>query len=221
MVPRFPGPLGGLIQSHVREFLCMLDVYFAATLSFGGLVYRLLAAHPDPSAPLVLGQLTVILLSTLAQCPWLFEVNDGRMRARLLPLSGIAILLAHDIAWFILVLALAWPYPILPSIAACCMALAVGHHAAVDPPLEQRRWRFAQGRVAPTGILQILALVSAGVAVNQFGWRILPLFVAMLCGLVMVVRQSLEQTIMLAKLRGTPLPCRSLQRAPRSRAIRA
>ena len=104
--------------------------------------------------------------------------RDGTYAARLLPLSGIAILLAHDIAWFILVLALTWPYPILPSIAACGMALAVGHHAAVNPPLEQRRWRFAQGRVAPTGVLQILALVSAGVAVHQFGWPILPLFIA-------------------------------------------
>ncbi len=178
LVPRLPGRLGGLILNHLREFLCLLDVYFAATLSFGGLLYSWLAAHPDPSARLVLGQLTVILLSTLAQTWFTFEVDAGRMRTRLLPLSGAGVLFAKDIAWGGLLLVIAWPYPILPTVAAAGIALAVGHYASIHDRFAQRRWRFAQGRLAPTGIIQMVGLVSAGAAAGQFGWRVAPVCLA-------------------------------------------
>ena len=168
--------MGGLIQNHLREFLGMLDFYFAAALSLGGLLYRLLSPNPNPLAPLVLGHLTVILLGTLAQCQYGFDAQAFQMRARLLPLSGLQILLAKDAAWFTLVLLLLWPYPLMPALAATAMAAAVAHQASLASPIEQRRGRFAQGRLAPTGLLQIFALVSAGVAVYNFGAPILPLF---------------------------------------------
>lgn len=81
-------------------------------------------------------------------------------------------------AWTCLVLLLVWRYPLLPSLAACAMALAVGHHTAVHHASEQRRWRFARGHLAPDGLIQMGALVSAATAVHQFGWMMLMLFLA-------------------------------------------
>lgn len=177
-IPRFPGLLGGLIQAHVRESLGMLDFYFAAVLSLGGLLYRIYSPHPDPMAPLVIGHLVVILLSTMAQTLYGTDAAAMHTRLQILPLSGVQILLAKDASWLLLVLVLAWPSPILPILAASAAALAVGHSVQVKQVIPQRRWRFAQGSLAPTGIVQMVALVAAGASVNQLGARMLPVVAA-------------------------------------------
>ncbi len=176
VVPRFPGRLGGLAQNQVRQLLGSLDVYFAAALAIGGAIYRFTSAHPDPAARLMMGLMTVLFLSTLAQCQFGFDSAAEEIRYRLLPLSGWGILLAKDAAWFAVALLLTWPFRLLPDVAACAVALAIGHDTAVREPIRQRRWRFAEGRLWPAGFFQIAGLISAGVAVDRYGWRIAPVF---------------------------------------------
>lgn len=178
LVPRFPGRLGGLLQNQLRQYLGALDVYFAAVLAVGGGIYCHLSPNADPAARTMIGLLVVLFLSTLAQCQFGFDSAAEQARYRLLPLSGLQLLLAKDLAWFALVVVLAWPFRVLPWIAASAVALAIGHDTAVRYPIAQRRWRFAQGRLAPTGFFQIIGLVSAGVAVEHFGPFLVLLFLA-------------------------------------------
>ncbi len=178
VIPRFPGRLGGMAQNQMRQLLGSLDVYFAAALSIGGAIYCFTSAHPDPAARLMIGLMTVLFLSTLAQCQFGFDSAAEELRYRLLPASGLEILLAKDAAWFALALVLTWPFRLLPVVAACAVALAIGHDTAVREPVRQRRWRFAEGRLWPAGFFQIAGLISAGVAVDRFGRPILALFLA-------------------------------------------
>jgi len=174
-IPPIPGKLGGIVQNHLRVLLGALDVYFAAMLAIGGALYAHFGEHPDPAAGWVIGLLVILFLSTLAQCQFGFESSAEEMRYRLLPISGIEILLAKDLAWLAVAAVMVWPFRLLPCAAAACAALAIGHDTAVRRPITQRRWRFAEGRLAPTGIVQIVALVSGGVAVDRYGW---PMFLA-------------------------------------------
>lgn len=175
LIPPIPGRLGGVIQNHLRVLLGALDVYFAALLAFGGAIYAHFDPDADPASRWVIGLLVVLFLSTLAQCQFGFETSAEQMRYRLLPISGIEVLFAKDLAWLAVAAVLVWPFRLLPCAAAACAALAVGHDTAVRRPIAQRRWRFAEGRLAPTGFIQIVALVSGGVAVDRYGW---PLFLA-------------------------------------------
>lgn len=182
LIPRLPGRLGGLIQNHLRDFIGMLDLYFAAALAVGGVAYRMLAAHPDPALPLALSILTVIFLSTMAQTQFGSDAESQRVRLRLMPLSGVEILLAKDLAWFCLALLLVLPFHVVAAASAALAALAVAHHTAVRRPIAQQRWRFACGHLAPTGLIQLACLVSAGVAAHQYGWPALLIAFAVYAG---------------------------------------
>ncbi|MGH9583610.1 MAG: hypothetical protein ACRD4O_11800, partial [Bryobacteraceae bacterium] len=92
-VPPFPGVLGGLIRSGLREMLTILDTYIAVLLSVGGIAYRLMSPRPDPAAFPVLSALVALALSTHAQSLFGFEFASGMTRYRLLPLRGWQILL--------------------------------------------------------------------------------------------------------------------------------
>jgi len=168
-IPRFPGPLGGLIQNHLRILLSSLDVYFATLFAICAAVYCFFTAHPDPMARVVIGQLVVIFLSTLAQCQFGFDDAAERVRYRLIPLSGAQILLAKDLAWILLALLLTWPFHLLACLCSSAAVLAIGHHTAVRKPVRQNRWRFAEGRLGTVGLLQMFAAMSSGVAASQAG----------------------------------------------------
>lgn len=172
-IPIIPGRLGGIVQNQMRVLLGALDIYFAAVLAVGGAIYCFTTARPDPAARVVIGMLVIVFLSTLAQCQFGFESAAEQMRYRLMPISGIEVLFAKDMAWMAAAAVLSWPFHPLPCAAAACTALAVGHDTAVRRPIQQHRWRFAEGRLAPTGIAQVMLLVSAGVAVEHFGWPML------------------------------------------------
>jgi hypothetical protein len=193
-IPRFPGRLGGLVQNHVRELLRMLDVYFAAALSIGGLAYRLFNSIPDPRAPLIIGHLIVIMMSTLGQAHLAFDAEAEWTRHRLVPVSGAAMRLAKDAAWLSIVALLALPYAFLPVAVAAFTALAVGHCAAARPAIEQRRGHFASGNLWPIGIAQILAIAGVGVATYRFGLVVAP-FVAAGYGASLVWAGRAEQKI--------------------------
>jgi hypothetical protein len=147
----------------VRELLQTLDVWFAAFFAFVGLFLS------DADSSLVLGGLLVVVLSTVAQpCPG-FDAEAVRTRRALLPLSGLHVLLARDLAWMLVTLPITAPYRLIPCMAGALAALAVGHRALREPPVEQHRWHFAAGHVAPTGLYQILAIILATAGVEQFG----------------------------------------------------
>jgi hypothetical protein len=180
-IPRFPGPLGGLIQNHLRILLSSLDFYFATLFAVCAAIYCFFTARPDPMARVVIGQLVVIFLSTLAQCQFGFDDASERVRYRLIPLSGARILLAKDLAWFLLSLLLTWPFHILACLCSSAAVLAIGHHTAVTKPVRQHRWRFAEGRLGTVGLLQMFAAMSSGVAVAQAGAVAVLPFVCVYC----------------------------------------
>ncbi|HME09944.1 MAG TPA: hypothetical protein VKG25_22995 [Bryobacteraceae bacterium] len=165
----FPSRLGGLIQNHLRVLLSALDFYFAVLFATCAAIYCFLTVSPDTMAKVVIGQLVIIFLSTLAQCQFGFDDAAERVRYRLFPLSGAEILLAKDIAWFLLAILLTWPFHFLACISSALTVLAIGHHTAVREPVRQHRWRFAEGRLGTVGLLQMFAAMSSGVAVSQAG----------------------------------------------------
>ena len=178
IIPRFPGRLGGLVQNHVREQLRMLDVYFAAAFSIGGFAYRFFDRSADAMATLVIGHLVVIMLSTLAQAHLAFDSDSNNTRARLFPISGAEMLFAKDAAWLSIVAVLAAWCLSLPVAIAAVAALTAGHCTAARPRIEQRRGHFASGTLAPAGIAQVLAIITAGGATAGFGLPVALLFVA-------------------------------------------
>jgi hypothetical protein len=100
------------------------------------------------------------------------------VRYRLIPLSGARILLAKDLAWWLLALLLTWPFHLLACLCSSAAVLAIGHHTAVAEPVRQNRWRFAEGRLGTVGLLQMFAAMSSGVAVAQVGVVVAIPFVA-------------------------------------------
>ena len=169
LIPRFPGRLGGWTQNRLRAQLWMLDLYFAAALAVGGILYRRYAANPDPAADLVIGHLLLILLSTLAQANIAFDAGAEETRARLLPVSGAAILFAQDLAWLSIAAVLAAGYATVPVGAAALAALIAGHSGVGRPPAPQRRGHFATGTLWPVGIAQIFAILITGALAVRFG----------------------------------------------------
>lgn len=178
LVPVFPGRLGGLIQNRVRELLQTLDIWFAALLSLGGCLYRIFDPHPDSMATVVIGGLIVILLSTAAQANSSFDAESSVTRGLLLPLSGRDVLLARDLAWFVVLLVVFAPFGWINTVSGAFLALAVGHRTALAPPMEQMRWQFASGQIAPIGVFQIIGIVLAVSTTQQFGPAVLPVCAA-------------------------------------------
>lgn len=170
LITRPPGRLGGLVQSQIRTLLQMLDVYFALMTAIGGVIYTRFAAKPDPAASIVLGCLVVLLMSTSAQGYATFDAQASQTRMRLLPASGVALLLAKDTAWMLLTIPLIIWFRPLTALASALAVLLIGHSTSAKQPIEQRRWSFATGRLVPQGLLQLISLAGAASAVQQWGW---------------------------------------------------
>ncbi|MEO8025995.1 MAG: hypothetical protein ABI823_05960 [Bryobacteraceae bacterium] len=168
-VPQVPGPLGGLIRKNLRQQLSLLDPYLALVLSIGGGIYRFTSPNVDPAAPVILGLLVALALSTYTQSLFGLDGAAGMTRYRLLPLRGWQILLAKDVAFLVLLIVLVVPLSPLPGITFGLAALAFGHHSSVFLRIPQRRWRFAGGRLLPVGALQAIGGISLGFAESNFG----------------------------------------------------
>lgn len=169
LVPACPGRLGGLVQNRLRELLQTLDLWFAALLSFGGCLYRILTPRPDPMATVVIGGLIVVLLSTAAQAASAFDAEAAIARRLLLPLTGRDVLLARDLAWLVPLFLLTAPYGLHRTLAAAFLVLAAGHRTVLTPPAAQTRWQFAAGQLFPTGAIQIVGVMAATGTVQQYG----------------------------------------------------
>jgi hypothetical protein len=174
-IPQFPGRLGGLVRKNMREILSLIDPYAALLLSVGGGLYRLLGAHPDPDAFAILGLLVALTMSTCAQSLFGVELGSGSgmTRYRLLPLGGWEILLAKDIAFLAVLLALLLPLDPAPGMTFGLVALALGHHSSVLLDLPQQRWRFTGGRLLPVGALQAVGGMALGFLEHQRGLAVL------------------------------------------------
>jgi hypothetical protein len=171
-LPQFPGRLGGLVRKDMREMLSQMDSYAAALLSIGGGAYRIFGAHPDPAAFTIIGLLVALALSTSAQSLFGLDGDGGVSRYHLLPVSGWAILLAKDIAFLTVLLALLLPLDPWPGMTFGLVALAFGHHSSVLLELPQQRWRFASGNL-PFGAMQTGAAVAVGFVEHQRGLLVL------------------------------------------------
>lgn len=183
-MPKFPGRFGGLIQKDLRQMLSVLDCYAALVLAIGGVLYRALGTKADPDAFLILALIVVIAISTYAQALFGLDLPWGLARYRVLPLRGLEILLAKDIAFLCVAAVLVAPLGLLPGLAGALMALGVGHHASVTRPLPQMRWRFTGGTLWPYGFFQVFLLVAIGVATGRGSvWYLGAAFVGYLASL--------------------------------------
>jgi hypothetical protein len=173
-IPRFPGPLGGLVRKDLRQILRVLDVYVALLMSIAGMAYRIFGRTTDPEAFPMLAIVTALALSTYAQCLFGLDVGTGWTRYRLLPLRGRSILLAKGIAFLLVTGPLVAGLDFVVGMTAALAALAVGHHASVLTPVPQQRWRFTGGTLFPAGLLQVVCMFGVGLGVHRTG----PVFLA-------------------------------------------
>jgi hypothetical protein len=178
-VPAFPGRLGGLIRKNVRQMLSVLDPYVALLLCISGAAYRFLAGRfsakqPDAAAFPILALIIVLALSTYSECLFGLDSASGVTRYRLLPLRGWQVLLAKDVAFLGLLLALVAPFTALVGLTAGLVALAIGHYPSVRWRLVQHRWRFTGGKVV-FGVAQAVGGIGLGMAEAQFGAAMLGL----------------------------------------------
>jgi hypothetical protein len=177
-IPNLPGPLGGLIRNNIREMLSVLDSYIALVLCVGGVAYRFLSPHPDPSAFAVLSLVVALSLSTYAQCLFGLDLVSGMTRYRLLPLRGWQILLTKDMAFLGVLFVLVIPLDPWAGLTSGLAALAIGHHPSILVYLPQKRWRFTGGTLLPTGFVQAIAGTALGFAEHQQGIAFLALGLA-------------------------------------------
>jgi hypothetical protein len=166
-VPAFPGLTGQLIRNNVREILATLDFYLALLLSLTALIYRLAALKLPEEAYRDVGLLVVLALCTYTQSLFGLDGDGGLRRYRLLPLRGWQVLLAKDVAFLTLALVLVLPLEPISAMGGALVALAVGHHASVDQPRKQDRWRFSGGTSLGFGFIQVAAMAAAWGAVGS------------------------------------------------------
>ncbi len=126
-IPNFPGPLNQLIRKNIRGFLSTLDVYCALLLTLISLAARFTSRTLPPEALMVMTVLTVIALSSLAQCLFGLDGKGGPARYRLLPMRGWQILAAKDVAFLVVTVIVTLPLAPLAGFGAGLVALAVGH----------------------------------------------------------------------------------------------
>jgi hypothetical protein len=166
-IPAPPGSLGGLVRKNLRELLHSLDAWLALAVAAAGGLYRLLAAHPAPEVGFGCALLVVLALSTCAQNLFAAEGAAGLERCRLLPVRGWRLLLAKDLAFLGLILALTLPLAPVAGLAGGMAALAVGHQASVTRQVSQPAWRFTSSSSSGLGLLQVAALFVAAILCHR------------------------------------------------------
>src|SRR5262249_2544282 len=94
-VPPFPGSLGLLVTSNLRQMVMSLDVYLAFLLSFLTGIYRWFSTRPDPYAFPILSILIALILSSYAQCLFGRDLASTAVeRYRLFPVTAVWVLAA-------------------------------------------------------------------------------------------------------------------------------
>ncbi|MGA2600029.1 MAG: hypothetical protein ABSH09_23920 [Bryobacteraceae bacterium] len=166
LIPQFPGWLGRLFTKDFRQMLHTLDPYIALLLALSGALYRFLASAPTPEAFPILAVMVAVALSTYAQSLFGLDGENGLMRYRLMPLRGWQIFLSKDLAFLAVLALLELPLDLRTGITAGLMALAMGRHQSLQPSKPQLRWRLTSGALFPTGLIQVVAMVSVSAAVN-------------------------------------------------------
>lgn len=166
LIPQFPGWLGQLFSKDFRQMLQTLDPYIALLLAVSGALYRFLASAPAPEAFPILAVMVAVALSTYAQSLFGLDGENGMMRYRLMPLRGWQIFLAKDLAFLAVLALLELPLDLKTGFTAGLISLAMGRHQSIQPPKLQLRWRLTSGALFPTGLIQVVAMVSVSAAVN-------------------------------------------------------
>lgn len=162
LIPRIPGRWGALVTLHLRQMFLLLDTYVAILLVVSVQLYVHLVTNADREALPVIAILTALTLSTHTQGLFGLDGPATAQRYRLWPLRGWEALLAKDLAFLTVLFLLVLPNSVLAGMAGGLAALVIGHRISVEEELPQRRWRFSGGQLAPTGLIQIVAVFVAG-----------------------------------------------------------
>lgn len=178
-IPSPRGAFAQMVRKSLREMMLTLDFYLAILLGVSGFAYRLFApAFPDEGR-MVMTLLTVLALSSYAQCLFGLESKGGLTRYRLMPVEGWRVLAAKDVAFLIVILAVTAPLSPVTGLASGLAALAVGHAVSLREGREQRRWRFSSGASFGSGVTQVLAIAGAGVTAFRItAWILVPCLIA-------------------------------------------
>ena len=164
--PLSSGRIGGLLGKNRREQLRVLDPYVGFALCLAGMAHRWLYP-PMPKATLQgLTLLVALSFSTMAQRLFALDGRGGLQRYALWPLRGWQLLLAKDLGFLLLLLALVLPLAPLSGLAAGLTLLAIGHGPSVLDPQPQVPWRFTVGARGWWGPVQVLAMCLAGSAAS-------------------------------------------------------
>lgn len=174
LVPRVPGPLGGLIQIQLRHILRTLDLYAALLLSLSASLYRFLAKSPDPHAFPVMAVLVAIALSTFAQRAFALDAPSGLTRYRLLPIAPWKLLAAKDAALLLVVTLLVLPLNLRAGLAFTLVSIAIGRFPSLHPITPEQPWRFLAGNIR-FGIVQLLFGCLFALAILRLTVWFLPL----------------------------------------------
>jgi hypothetical protein len=181
LTPRFPGSVGILLRSNLRQLFSSLDFFLALVFTAGGILYRFLAPHPDPAAFPILAILIALNIGDYAQCLFGRDIASSAMvRYRLLPLRGSSILLAKDLAILLVTLILTAPVHWLAGITYGFAALATGHHASLLHPEPLHAWRLSGSRLY-IGVIQGIAGIILAFGAAQSGSRYLLAAIALYC----------------------------------------
>ena len=170
-IPALPGAMGQLVRKSVREMLLTLDFYVALILALSGAIYRLVIPTLPDEARMAMTLLTVLALSSYAQCLFGLESDSGLTRYRLMPMPGWQIVAAKDIAFLVIAVVLTLPLAPVAGLAAALATLAFGHAPSLNERREQTRWRFSSGASIGSGFIMTVAMAGAGVT----AFRITPL----------------------------------------------
>jgi hypothetical protein len=177
-VPPFPGSLGLLVTSNLRQMVMSLDVYLAFLLSFLTGIYRWFSTRPDPYAFPILSILIALILSSYAQCLFGRDLGSTAVeRYRLFPVTAVWVLAAKGAAFLLINLILVTPAHVISGMTFGFTALAFGHHASVIHAAPLRAWRFSGSRVYISAIQGVAAIILAFGAVHDS--RYFPLSIAL------------------------------------------
>ena len=177
-VPGVPGVLRELVRKNLRQHLSTLDFYAALLLSLGACLFRVRGLLPA-EAHLPLTLIVMLAFSSNAQCLFGLDGEGGMTRYHLLPLRGWQVLVAKDVAYLILALALTAPLSPRCGAAAALVSLAFGHIASVSGRIELARWRFSTSASFTAGILQVFLMTVAAASADSYGAPVLAACVAL------------------------------------------
>lgn len=166
-------PLAALAAKNTRELFGVLDTYLAMVLALAATLYRLLSGKGDSDTLFGVSTLIVLALSTIAQSLLALDGRSGLVRYQLMPLRGWQILLAKDLPLLLVAVLFTLALSPLTALAGMLAALAVGHHASVVNPRQQKRWRFASGAGLEATILQAVLMIGAGTVVHRVDARLI------------------------------------------------